>query len=113
MQEGIVVTQNFTGCIENFYFNATNVISDVKEAERYGDYMRYQKINSLYSCPEPPIVPITFLTSNSYAKLKGYEGAPSLNVSLSFRTYDEEGVILYHQFTSPGFVKVITALHKL
>ncbi|XP_051175571.1 neurexin-4 isoform X1 [Leptopilina boulardi] len=113
MQEGIVVTQNFTGCIENFYFNTTNIISEVKKAEEYGDYMRYQRINSLYSCPEPPIIPITFLTSGSYAKLKGYEGASSLNVSLSFRTYDEEGVILYHRFTSPGFVKMYIEEGKL
>ena len=105
-QEGLVVTQNFTGCIQNFYLNATNIISDVKEVEKYGDYMRYQKINTVHFCLEPHIIPITFLTPGSYARLRGYEGVSSLNVSLSFRTYEDRGVILYHQFTSPGFVKV-------
>ncbi|XP_033223686.1 neurexin-4 isoform X3 [Belonocnema kinseyi] len=112
-QEGLVVTQNFTGCIENFYLNTTSIISDVKEIERYGDYMRYQRINAVYSCPDPPIIPITFLKANSYAKLKGYEGVPSLNVSLSFRTYEDRGVILYHHFTFPGFVKMYIEEGKL
>ena len=107
-QEGLVVTQNFTGCIENFYLNTTNIISEVKEIERYGDYMRYQRINTVYSCPEPPIIPITFVSSNSYARLRGYEGVASLNVSLSFRTYEDRGVILFHRFNTPGFVKVIS-----
>lgn len=63
-------------------------------------------MNTLYNCPEPPIIPVTFLSHGSYARLKGYEGVSSLNVSLTFRTYEDKGIILYHQFTSPGHVKV-------
>ena len=59
---------------------------------------------------EPPIIPVTFLTSQSYAKLKGYEGVPSLNVSFSFRTYEGDGLLLYHRFTSDGYVKVLTVI---
>ena len=59
---------------------------------------------------EPPIIPVTFLTSQSYAKLKGYEGVHSLNVSFSFRTYEGDGLLLYHRFTSDGYVKVLTVI---
>lgn len=60
---------------------------------------------------EPPIIPVTFLTSQSYANLRGYEGVHSLNVSLSFRTYEGDGLLLYHRFTSDGYVKVLTVIH--
>ncbi|CAK9823551.1 Nrx-IV [Anthophora retusa] len=64
-------------------------------------------------CPEPPIIPVTFLTHGSYARLKGYEGISSLNVSLTFRTYEDKGIILYHQFTSVGYVKLFLEDGKL
>lgn len=51
IQEGLVVVQNFTGCIENLYLNSTNLIRDVKDAYQYGEAIRYEKINTLYSCP--------------------------------------------------------------
>ena len=51
MQEGMVVIQNFTGCIENFYLNSTNLFEDVKEAFEYGEALRYDRINTHYTCP--------------------------------------------------------------
>ncbi|PSN48824.1 Neurexin-4 [Blattella germanica] len=105
-QEGLIVNQNFTGCMENLYLNATNVISSIKGAYDNGESYLYEKVNTLYTCPEPPIIPVTFLTPNSYAKLKGYEGVRSLNVSLSFRTYEGDGLLLYHRFTTDGHVKL-------
>ncbi|XP_043514492.1 neurexin-4 isoform X1 [Frieseomelitta varia] len=112
-QDGLVVNQNFTGCVENFYLNATSIIRDLKETEITGENLRYYKVNTLYSCPEPPIIPVTFLTHGSYARLKGYEGISSLNASLTFRTYEDKGIILYHQFTSPGYVKLFLEDGKL
>ncbi|XP_043250778.1 neurexin-4 isoform X2 [Colletes gigas] len=112
-QDGLVVNQNFTGCIENFYLNATSIIHDLRETEMTGENLRYYKVNTIYNCPEPPIVPVTFLTHGSYARLKGYEGISSLNASLTFRTYENQGIILYHQFTSPGFVKLFLEDGKL
>lgn len=50
-QEGLLVTQNFTGCVENMYLNATNLIKDIKNAYEYGSSVRYDKFNTLYSCP--------------------------------------------------------------
>nr|CAD7438043.1 unnamed protein product [Timema bartmani] len=105
-QDGLIVTQNFTGCMENLYLNSTNIIRTIKEANSYENYFVYEKVNTIYSCPEPPIIPVTFLTKNSFARLKGYEGARSLNVSFSFRTYEEDGLLLFHKFLSDGQVKL-------
>ncbi|CAH1403187.1 unnamed protein product [Nezara viridula] len=116
IQEGLVVSQNFTGCLENLYFNGTNILSEVKSAYDTGDdwlLMKYKRVNTLYSCPDPPIVPVTFLTSNSYAKLKGYEGISAFNISLGFRTYENNGLLLYHKFTSRGYVKLFLEQGKL
>lgn len=55
---------------------------------------------------EPPIIPITFLTGGSHAKLKGYEGSKTLNVSFSFRTYENKGLMFYHEFYSGGNIKL-------
>jgi hypothetical protein len=50
-QDGLIVMQNFTGCMENLYLNTTNVISSIKEATSYGDTYLYEKVHTLYSCP--------------------------------------------------------------
>ncbi|XP_012235285.2 neurexin-4 isoform X1 [Linepithema humile] len=112
-QDGLVVNQNFTGCIENFYLNTTNIIHELKESEIVGENLKYFKAHTYYGCPEPLIIPVTFLTPGSYARLKGYEGVSSLNISLAFRTYEERGIIIYHQFRSPGYVKLFLEEGKL
>ncbi|CAK1598381.1 unnamed protein product [Parnassius mnemosyne] len=105
-QEGLVVNQNFTGCIENLYLNATNVIQDLKQGYESGESFKFQKVKTLYACPEPAVVPITFLKAGSYAKLRGYSGGNTLNVSLEFRTYENHAMLIYHKFKSEGYVKV-------
>ncbi|XP_075231156.1 neurexin-4 [Lycorma delicatula] len=116
IQEGLVVNQNFSGCFENLFINHTNIIAEIKEAYYTGDSWqmnRYQKINTLYSCPEPPIIPVTFLTARSQATLRGYEGFATLNISLAFRTYEEGGLLLYHNFTTNGYVKLFLDAGKV
>ncbi|KAG6457370.1 neurexin-4 isoform X1 [Manduca sexta] len=105
-QEGLVVNQNFTGCVENMYLNATNVIQDLKQGYESGEAFKFQKVNTLYACPEPPVVPVTFLRSGSFAKLRGYSGGNTLNVSLEFRTYELHGLLVYHKFNTDGYIKV-------
>lgn len=51
-------------------------------------------------------MPVTFLTQASHARLKGYEGVSNMNASFAFRTYDNTGLMLYHQFSSTGHVAV-------
>uniref|UniRef100_A0A1B6CD05 Neurexin-4 n=2 Tax=Clastoptera arizonana TaxID=38151 RepID=A0A1B6CD05_9HEMI len=116
IQEGLVVNQNFTGCLENLFINSTNMMYKVIEAYDSHDpwlIQKYEKINTLFTCPEPPIIPVTFLTKKSYAKLRGYEGISNLNVSFSFRTYEPEGMLLFHEFTSPGYVKLFLSTGKI
>lgn len=109
-QDGLVVTQNFTGCMENIYFNSTNVIRNIKEVAPYSAYdynnLVYQRIHVVYTCEEPPITPVTFLTKQSHVKLKGYEGVNTMNVSFAFRTYEEDGLLVYHKFLHEGHVKL-------
>ncbi|XP_060801715.1 neurexin-4 [Amyelois transitella] len=112
-QEGLVVNQNFTGCVENLYLNATNVIQDLKAGYDSGEPFKFEKVNTLYSCPEPPIVPVTFLKEASYAKLHGYSGRNSLNISLQFRTYEHHGLLIYHHFHSDGDVTVFLEEGKI
>ncbi|KAG5327846.1 NRX4 protein, partial [Pseudoatta argentina] len=71
--------ENFTGCIENFYLNSMYIICELKETKIINENLRY------YKCPEPPIIPVTFLTF----------------------------IILYHKFKSPGFVKLYLEEDKL
>ncbi|XP_049821647.1 neurexin-4 isoform X1 [Aethina tumida] len=106
MQEGLVVVQNYTGCIENLYLNSTNLIKDVKQAFEYGESYKYEKINTMWTCPEPPIIPVTFLTRRSHARLNGYEGMSSMNASFAFRTYEDNGLLMYHAFASSGYVAI-------
>ncbi|XP_076259208.1 neurexin-4 isoform X1 [Rhynchophorus ferrugineus] len=113
IQEGLVVVQNYTGCIENLYLNSSNVIQDLKQAYEYGDTYKYEKINTVYNCPEPPIIPVTFTTNRAHAKLKGYEGMTAMNTSFSFRTYEINGLLMYHAFSSSGYVAVYLEQGKL
>lgn len=53
-QEGLVVVQNFTGCLENLFFNSTNMMWRVLEAyESNANWAgeKFKKFNVLYSCP--------------------------------------------------------------
>lgn len=53
-QEGLVVVQNFTGCLENLFFNSTNMMWRVIEAyENDPNWAneKFKKFNVLYSCP--------------------------------------------------------------
>ncbi|RZF46692.1 hypothetical protein LSTR_LSTR002555 [Laodelphax striatellus] len=115
-QEGLVVRKNFTGCLENLQMNTTNLIYQIKEAHYSGDtwlMRKYQRVNTIYTCPEPPIIPVTFLTAKSHAMLSGYEGMSSLNVSFAFRTYEEDGLLVSHTFTTAGYVKLYLEKGKI
>ncbi|KRT79151.1 EGF domain-containing protein [Oryctes borbonicus] len=98
IQEGIKVLQNFTGCIENLYLNSTNLFRDIKEAQDYGPALHYQLVNTYPACAESPIIPLTFTTSNAHIKYAGYSNIHVFQVYFQFRTYEKNGVMLYHHF---------------
>nr|CAD7587711.1 unnamed protein product [Timema genevievae] len=65
-QDGLIVTQNFTGCMENLYLNSTNIIRTIKEANSYENYFVYEKVNTIYSCPVS--IALKFLVENGGRK---------------------------------------------
>ncbi|KAK2720944.1 neurexin-4-like isoform X1 [Artemia franciscana] len=112
VREGMIVSENFTGCMENLYFNHTNVIRAVKDPFN-SIFHQFKRISTLYSCPRDPTVPVTFTTANSYARLTGYEAIEAMTVSLDFRTFEENGLLVYHRFMSPGYFKLYLERGKL
>ncbi|XP_046386690.1 neurexin-4 isoform X1 [Ischnura elegans] len=104
-QVGLSVVQNFTGCMENLYLNSTNFIHEIKNHDQYSTIV-YDIVNTFHHCPDLPIIPVTFLTEKSHARLQGYEGVRSLNVSFNFRTYENDGLLIFHKFTSEGYLKL-------
>ncbi|XP_071445509.1 neurexin-4 isoform X1 [Hetaerina americana] len=112
-QVGLSVIQNFTGCLENLYLNSTNFIHGIKHQDDYSNTMLYDIVNTFHHCPDLPIIPVTFLTEKSHARLTGYEGVKSLNISLNFRTYENDGLLVFHKFTSDGFLKLFLERGKI
>ena len=57
------------------------------------------------SCPfDHFTVPVTFKNAQSFVKLAGLESSYSMNARLEFRTYEENGLLFYHAFSSDGSV---------
>uniref|UniRef100_A0A674GBX8 Contactin associated protein family member 4 n=1 Tax=Taeniopygia guttata TaxID=59729 RepID=A0A674GBX8_TAEGU len=62
--------------------------------------------NMSFSCLEPQVVPVTFLSSSSFLALQGTSGQDEVFVSFEFRTWNKEGLLLsskLHQ-SSGGFL---------
>ncbi len=74
VEEGLVVYENFTGCIENMYLNHSNVIAGFKHGLGYDSQLyRYEDIGGVVrGCPADHFtVPVTFKNENSYVRLIG------------------------------------------
>lgn len=52
-----------------------------------------------------PVIPITFNTRESHIKVSG-SMSNVMNTSLDFRTFNEEGLLIHHIFSSKGFFAV-------
>uniref|UniRef100_A0A672V786 Contactin associated protein family member 5 n=1 Tax=Strigops habroptila TaxID=2489341 RepID=A0A672V786_STRHB len=93
---GTFQRKNFHGCIENLYYNGVNIIDLAKRRKP----QIYTVGNVTFSCSEPQIVPITFLsTSQSYLLLPGTPQIDGLSVSFQFRTWNKDGLFLYTEFS--------------
>ena len=53
---------------------------------------------------------VTFQTSESFVRVVGYEGSYNMNMSLQLRTWQDEGVLVFHKFSSKGYLKIF--LHQ-
>uniref|UniRef100_A0A669PA23 Contactin associated protein family member 5 n=1 Tax=Phasianus colchicus TaxID=9054 RepID=A0A669PA23_PHACC len=87
---GTFQRKNFHGCIENLYYNGVNII-DLAKRRKPQIYTG----NVTFSCSEPQIVPITFVSSSrSYLLLPGTPQIDGLSVSFQFRTWNKDGLLL-------------------
>ncbi|XP_074652127.1 neurexin-4-like isoform X2 [Tubulanus polymorphus] len=99
---GIKVRSNFTGCLENFYFNHMHMIRDAnKKLDRYKLYGP-----QTFHCSVSTITPMTFRFSDSKLVIPGVATANIYRVSLVFRTYNKDGIILYSKLSPSGQLKV-------
>ncbi|XP_072326107.1 contactin-associated protein-like 5 isoform X1 [Scyliorhinus torazame] len=85
--------KNFHGCIENLYYNGVNIIDLAKRRKPQIHIVG----NVTFSCTEPRIVPVTFMTSSSYLLLPGTNQMDELSVSFQFRTWNRDGLLLYSE----------------
>ncbi|KAM9508714.1 contactin-associated protein-like 4 isoform 2-T2 [Guaruba guarouba] len=115
-KSGTLSHGNFHGCFENIYYNGVNIID---LARRHKSQI-YFVGNVSFSCSEPQVVPVTFLSPSSYLALPATSGQDGAFVSFQFRTWNKEGLLLsnkVHQDSS-GFLlylsdgKVKISLHK-
>ncbi|KAM9213684.1 contactin-associated protein-like 4 [Leptosomus discolor] len=115
-KSGTLSRRNFHGCFENIYYDGVNIID---LARRHKSQI-YFVGNMSFSCLEPQVVPVTFLSSSSYLALPGTPGQDEILISFQFRTWNKEGLLLsskLHQasggfllYLSDGTVKI--SLHK-
>ncbi|KAJ7413024.1 hypothetical protein BTVI_44363 [Pitangus sulphuratus] len=93
---GTFQRKNFHGCIENLYYNGVNVIDLAKRRKP----QIYTVGNVTFSCSEPQIVPITFVSSSqSYLLLPGTPQIDGLSVSFQFRTWNKDGLLLFTELS--------------
>jgi len=112
VQRGLVVYDNFTGCIENLYLNHTNVIAAF--TDKLGGiydrdaYISYENVGAVsQACQRDYLtIPVTFRTPTSFVRQVGFERAQNFNISLEFRTFEQDGLLVYHKFSSDGYVKL-------
>ena len=95
--------RNFTGCIENLSFNTTNIAYEIQH-DRSG-FIFTTLGNLQYSCDVKSVIPITFNTRESHLKVSGAMSS-QVNTSLDFRTFNEDGLLVHHTFSSKGFFAV-------
>lgn len=95
--------KNFTGCIENLSFNTTNIAYEIQNDKQNFVYKVHGNI--YYTCQFQPVIPLTFNTRESYIQVYGNMNN-FMNTSLDFRTFNEDGLLVYHQFSSKGFFAV-------
>ncbi|KAG9355031.1 hypothetical protein JZ751_001744 [Albula glossodonta] len=86
---GTFSRRNFRGCLENVLYNNVNVIDHAKRSDQVSI-----RGNVTFACAEPPNVPVTFMGAKSYLQLPGKLDRDGLSVSLQFRTWNREGLLM-------------------
>jgi contactin associated protein-like 2 len=94
----LITRQNFTGCMENVWFNYMNIIKDARM-----QHPRFEVVGNVIFgiCQTDNIVPFSFPTVNAYLLLKT-DIDFRLRVSFDFRSYNNDGLLFLHVPTVGG-----------
>ncbi|XP_076018406.1 contactin-associated protein-like 2b [Genypterus blacodes] len=91
---------NFVGCMEGITYNGDNITSLVRRKKIDTSSFR----NLTFSCTESNSFPI-FFNSTSFLRLPGQTDSDTLSVSLSFRTWNPNGLLMFTTLAD-GWVEV-------
>uniref|UniRef100_A0A7N8WYI2 Contactin associated protein 2b n=1 Tax=Mastacembelus armatus TaxID=205130 RepID=A0A7N8WYI2_9TELE len=98
---------NFVGCMEGITYNGENITNLVRRKKV--DTSSFH--NLTFSCMESNSFPV-FFNSSSFLRLPGQTDSDSLSVSLSFRTWNPNGLLMFTALTD-GWVEVAVTEGKV
>ncbi|XP_019724921.1 contactin-associated protein-like 2b [Hippocampus comes] len=91
---------NFVGCMEGITYNGDNITHLVRRGKVDASSFR----NLTFSCAESNTFPV-FFNSTSFLRLPGQTDSDTLSVSLSFRTWNPNGLLMF-TVLADGWVEV-------
>ncbi|XP_011484399.1 contactin-associated protein-like 2 [Oryzias latipes] len=92
--------ENFLGCMEGITYNGENITSMVRRKKVDTSSFR----NLTFSCVESSSSPV-FFNSTSFLQLPGQSNGDTLSVSLSFRTWNPSGLLMFTELAD-GWVEL-------
>ncbi|XP_037132372.1 contactin-associated protein-like 2b isoform X1 [Syngnathus acus] len=92
--------ENFVGCMEGITYNGDNITHLVRRGKVDTSSFR----NFTFSCAESNTFPV-FFNSTSFLLLPGQTDSDTLSVSLSFRTWNPNGLLMFTALAD-GWVEV-------
>ncbi|KAM4551352.1 contactin-associated protein-like 2b [Odontesthes bonariensis] len=92
--------ENFVGCMEGIFYNGENITSLVRRKKVDTTSFR----NLTFSCAESNSFPV-FFNSTSFLRLPGQSDSDTLSVSLSFRTWNPNGLLMFTRLVD-GWVEL-------
>ncbi|KAM6919149.1 contactin-associated protein-like 2 [Xenentodon cancila] len=98
---------NFVGCMEEITYNGDNITSLVRRKKVDTSSFR----NLTFSCAESNFFPV-FFNSSSFLRLPGQSGGDTLSVSLAFRTWNPNGLLMFTELAD-GWVELGLAEGKV
>uniref|UniRef100_A0A8C4DB29 Contactin associated protein like 2b n=1 Tax=Dicentrarchus labrax TaxID=13489 RepID=A0A8C4DB29_DICLA len=99
--------ENFVGCMEGITYNGDNITNLVRRKKVDTSSFR----NLTFSCAESNSFSV-FFNSTSFLRLPGQSDSDTLSVSLSFRTWNPNGLLLFTALAD-GWVEVALTEGKI
>uniref|UniRef100_A0AAQ5YB58 Contactin associated protein like 2b n=1 Tax=Amphiprion ocellaris TaxID=80972 RepID=A0AAQ5YB58_AMPOC len=95
--------ENFVGCMEGITYNGDNITSLVRRKKPMLQPVNIRR-NLTFFCAESNSFPV-FFNSTSFLRLLGQSDSDTLSVSLSFRTWNPNGLLMFTALAD-GWVEV-------